>query len=171
MDIVTVVERYIKLAARCDEQKDTIQSNDGYLSFMDEDEKKEKLNIQTAKTLSQVSQIKHLLDSLRQTYNKIVSVAEAVELKEAALALALIKADLVRQIKELEEQSRIASMRSDEAWKNDNKDAEAIYMTEVTNCYFKIEKIKPTIKYYEEFRDDLNNKADAKLINMTLDRR
>lgn len=182
MDIIAVIEKYIELSVRCDNLKNTIENSkryynnvkiEGNIAFHDEKYQSEKYyndetihHIETQKKAEKnLSQVEQLHEFTYQTYTRAVESLDEVQLKEAAITMSVKKTDVERKIEELSQRISWATSKGDTAFANHNFEEEQEYNRISSDCYVKIERIKPTLHYYEYFVNDLNYHANKKVDN------
>lgn len=182
MDIISVIEKYIELSVRRDNLKNTIENSkrdyayakiEGDMAFYDGDYQLEKgynnsasTHIETQeKSEKELSQVEQLLEFARQIYTKTVQSLDELQLKEAAMTMSVKKTDVERKLEELTQRRIWANSKGDIAFSNHNFQEEQEYNRISSDCYEKIERVKPTLHYYETFINDLNYHADKKVSN------
>ncbi len=182
MDIIAVIEKYIELSVRRDNLKNTIENSkryynyakiEGDMAFYDGDYQLEKgyndsarRHIETQKKAEKdLSQVEQLLEFTHQTYTRTVESLDEVQLKEAAITMSVKKTDVERKIEELSQRRSWATSKGDTAFANHNFEEEQEYNRISSDCYVEIERIKPTLHYYESFVNDLNYHSNKKVDN------
>ena len=177
MDIIDIIEKYIELSVRRDNLKNTIENSkrnyayakiEGDMAYNEKDYKAEKsyndsarssimLQEQSEKELAQVEQ---LLEFTHQKYEEKVRSLNELELNEALVTMSVKKSELERHITELSQRRSWAISKGDAAYANRNYDEEREYNHISSECFSEIERLKPTLHYYEAFVNDLNNRLN-----------
>lgn len=182
MDIIAVIEKYIELFVRRDKLKNTIEiskrnfdyaKTGGDIAFNEGNYQAEKrynkslsLYIEAQeKAKKDLSQVEQLLEFTHQTYTKAVQSLDQIQVKEAAITMSVKKADAERKIEELSQRRSWAHSKGDTAFANQNYEEEQEYNRISSDCYVEIERIRPTLSYYEAFVNDLNYHANKKVEN------
>lgn len=180
MDIITIVEKYVELSARRDNLKNTIENSkrdyanakiEGDMAFYVGDYQSDIIHsisarehLETQKSAEKdLAQVEQLLLFTFQTYTKAVQSLDEIELKEASITMSAKKADVERKIEELSERRKWAISKGDVAYSNQNNEEVQEYNHISTDCFLEIERIKPTLVYYQYFIKDLNYRANKKL--------
>jgi len=79
--------------------------------------------------------------------------------------MAVKKTDDERKIEELSQRISWATSKGDTAFANHNFEEEQEYNHISSDCYVEIERINPTLHYYESFINNLNYHANKKVDN------
>ena len=90
--------------------------------------------------------------------------AEASSQRDIIIYNRLIE-EIERKIEELSQRRSWATSKGDTAFANHNFEEEQEYNRISSDCYVEIERIKPTLHYYESFVNDLNYHSNKKVDN------
>ena len=108
----------------------------------------------------ELSQSKKLLEFVQQKYEQTIEKMDPIQIKEVAIKVSAKKEELERKMEQLSQRRSWSNSKADEAFKNRNFNEEQEYIKISFDCYYEIEKIAPTLHYYDIVVLDLNYKAN-----------
>ena len=180
MDIMSIIDRYVERSVRVQKLQEKIESEnrgvnyaqiEGDMAFYEKDYDSEKRynnfanwhkkNITNAQ--HELSQAKKILEFVHQQYEQTIETMDLIQIKETAIKVSAKKEEIERKIKHLSQRRKWAQHKGDDAFKNHNFNEEQEYNTISSDCYLEIEKISPSLHYYNAFILNLDYRANQQL--------
>lgn len=177
MDIMSIIDKYVEISVRVQKLQEEIESEkrginyaqiEGDMAFYEKDYDLErrynnsanwhKKNVTNAQ--HELSQAKQLLEFVHQKYEQAIETMDPIQIKETAIKVSAKKEEIERKIEQLSQRRSWAQSKGDDAFKNHNFNEEQEYNKISSDCYLEIERISPSLHYYNAFVANLDYRAN-----------